>query len=122
MQSTAGAGLTVQFLMLVNPPAGGAVTGTANVPSGADVRFEFSGQQEQPVPNGSFLLPVPERLGALVSERGGFSAGRDLLGEDGAGGRGRTAPCETSRSSDFLPRSGGWRQRGRVPTTGNRCV
>jgi hypothetical protein len=59
MQSIAGAGITVQFLMLVNPPPGGTVTGTASVRSGVDVQFGFRGQQAQPVPNGSFSFPFP---------------------------------------------------------------
>ena len=59
MQSVAGAGITIQFLMLVNPPASGTVTGTASVPSGASVQLGFSGQAAQPIPNGSFSIPFP---------------------------------------------------------------
>jgi hypothetical protein len=59
LESISGAGITIQFLMLVNPPPGGTLTGTASVPSGADVEFGFSGQAAQQLPHGSFSIPFP---------------------------------------------------------------
>jgi hypothetical protein len=59
LQSIDGRGIRMQFVMSVNPPAGGSVTGTASVPSGANVQFAFRDQTAQPVPNGSFSFPFP---------------------------------------------------------------
>jgi hypothetical protein len=52
-------GFSITTLVVVAPPAGGAVTGTASIPDGGQVTFIFAGENPQSLSNGPFSVPFP---------------------------------------------------------------
>ena len=58
-QGGGAGGLNIDVITAIDPPTGGSVTGTAQVPSGATVTLGFAGQGAQTIGNGPFSIPYP---------------------------------------------------------------